>query len=135
MSALSDPPSIRPPGAPNRLPIEVVRRCTLRLPVVVAARLEAWCEMHPQQSRAALISSLLAAGLAEAERSLPGERGPGAEPPSGGRAPVYLPTGPFAEFHGLVSKHHLQLEQALDPASRDAPEMPYPAVGYQLGEE
>lgn len=49
------------------------------------------------------------------------------------RQPVYLPSGPFAEFHGLIHKHHLATERELaqddaaepkatDPYSLDAPE-------------
>lgn len=31
------------------------------------------------------------------------------------RQPVYLLTGPFSEFHRLVTQHHIAMESALDP--------------------
>lgn len=127
------PRSSPPPASPS--PRQVARRCTLRLPLAVAARLEAWCEMHPQRPRTELIAALIESGLAEAERSLPRERGPVVDQQADSRQPIYLLSGPFAEFHGLVNKHHLQLEQALDPGPRTVPEAPYPAVEYLLGEE
>lgn len=157
---MSDTPSLAAAARPGPAG---VRRCSLRLPLAVAARLEAWCEMHPQRSRSEWMATLLESGLTEAERSLavahrgPGERGKRGPDPAGEvmeRAPreegegggpipgaqpsVYLPSGPFAEFHGLVNKHHLQLEQARDAASRGAPaapEAPFPAVEYLLAEE
>ena len=148
---MSDTPSLDAAGRPGPA---VARRCSLRLPLAVAARLEAWCEMHPQRSRSEWMATLLESGLTEAERSLAGARGglgerePNAEgegiqgediePVPGAKASVYLLSGAFAEFHGLVSKHHLQLEQARDAASRGAPavpEMPFPAVEYLLAEE
>jgi hypothetical protein len=46
------------------------------------------------------------------------------------RQPIYLPSGPFAEFRGLVPKHHLALEREL---AGDEPEPPYPLDDYQLG--
>jgi hypothetical protein len=106
------------------------RRYSLRLPLALAARLAAWCELHPQRSRSELVAELLASGLVVAERSLAP-----AAPLVGSadtRQPVYLPAGPFAEFHGLVHKHHLQLERELD---HEAAGVPDPAVDYLLGEE
>ena len=106
-------------------------RSSLRLPLPLAARLAAWCELHPERSRGELVAELLEAGLEAAERSLP--RAPVAAPgPADDRQPVYLPTGAFAEFHGLVQKHHLQLEREHDHEGATAP---YPAVDYLLSEE
>ena len=110
-------------------------RQSLRLPLAVAARLAAWCELHPQRSRSDLVAELLEAGLAVAERSLRQEvsqMAPTVDGPADTRQPVYLPTGAFAEFHGLVQKHHLQLEREQD---HEAAAAPYPAVDYLLSEE
>jgi hypothetical protein len=107
-------------------------RYVLRLPVGVAARLAAWCELHPQRSRSELVAELLDAALATAEhapRTLPAApAGSTADP----RLSLYLPSGAFAEFHGLVQKHHLQLERERD---READDTPHPAVDYLLSEE
>jgi hypothetical protein len=108
------------------------RRIALTLPVPLAARLAAWCEMHPQRTRSQWLLDWLDAALVGAERSLPRLRGAVVDVHPDTRQPIYLLTGPFAEFHGLVNKHHLELEHELD---HEAPEAPYPAVEYLLGEE
>jgi len=46
------------------------------------------------------------------------------------RQPIYLPRGPFAEFHGLIYKHHTALERE---QAGDEPEPLYPLDDYQLG--
>ena len=45
---------------------------------------------------------------------------------------LYLPSGPFADIHGLRVKHHIQAEHEQD---HEAPEAPIPALDYQLSEE
>ena len=110
-------------------------RRSLRLPLGVAARLAAWCELHPQRSRGDLVAELLELGLTAAERSLPNEAhqtAPMGDGPGDTRQPVYLPTGAFAEFHGLVQKHHLELERERNHEDAAAT---YPAVDYLLSEE
>jgi hypothetical protein len=110
---------------------KVPARHSLRLPLGVAARLAAWCELHPQRSKSEWVAEMLEAGLAAAERSLP-QPVPAVDGPADARQPVYLPSGAFAEFHGLVQKHHLQLERERD---HEAAAAPYPAVDYLLSEE
>ncbi|MCF8155870.1 MAG: hypothetical protein K9K35_07685 [Rhodoferax sp.] len=85
----------------------------LRLPVALAARLEALCELHPETRRDQVFEDLLGLGLTELERhsSRTVEGGSDFEPDL--RAPVYLLSGPFAEFRDLVRKHHFALEQEL----------------------
>lgn len=88
----------------------------LRLPLHLASQLEALHDLHPQTSHAQLITDVLALGLAEVRRAR--ERTP--PEPMAPQAPdereaVYLLTGPFSAFHGLVCKHHLALEQELAP--------------------
>jgi len=108
------------------------RRHSLRLPVAVEARLAAWCEMHPEKTRSEHVAALLATALAEAERTLPKVKGGIVDRRADTQRPVYLLTGPFAEFRGLVNKHHLRIEHELN---HEAPEAPYPAEEYLLDEE
>lgn len=108
------------------------RRHSLRLPVAVEARLAAWCEMHPDKTCSEHVAELLAAALAQAERALPKVKGGIVDRRADTQRPVYLLTGPFAEFRGLVNKHHLRIEHELN---HEAPEAPYPAVEYLLDEE
>ena len=46
--------------------------------------------------------------------------------------PLYLPSGPFAELHGLRPQHHILAEHEQE---HEAPETPFPALDYQLSEE
>jgi hypothetical protein len=46
------------------------------------------------------------------------------------RQPVYLPTGPFAEFRGLTHKHHTAMAREL---AREEPGSLHSTVDYHLG--
>lgn len=104
-------------------------RCALRLPLPLAARLAAWCEMHPQRRRSEVIAELIEAGLAQAERAWAG----GSALVGGAdlAQPIYLPTGPFDGFRELVRKHHLRLEHDLDG---DEPAAQWPVIDYPIDE-
>lgn len=106
------------------------KRYAFRLPVALAARIEALCEMHPETSRSQLISDLLALGVAEVERTRGHQHSalPGAVTEM--TSPIYLLSGPFVEFHGLTRKHHLAMEHALD---RD--ETPSTVLNYSMGND
>ena len=85
-----------------------------QVPLALAARLEALFDMHPEKQRSQLMADLLALGLGQVERTRSGFTL--AEPLPDAHAPIYLLTGPFDAFHGLVHKHHLALERTLDEA-------------------
>jgi predicted DNA-binding protein len=119
--------------APREPDLRLVRkRYACRLPLELASRLEALCEMHPKKTRTQLMADLLRLGLAEVERasSAPAAAVAGFHPDT--RQPIYLLTGPFAEFHGLVHKHHLALDQGL---GKEDPQALYPVDDYMLGDE
>lgn len=102
-----------------------------RLPLELASRLEALCEMHPEKTRTQIMGDLIGLGLTEVERIGSGAAaGPAGFQPDK-RQPIYLLTGPFAEFHGLIRKHHLAMEQEL---ATDDPQASYPVDEYQLGD-
>jgi hypothetical protein len=105
----------------------------LSLPLALAARLAALGELHPHKTPEALLTDLVALGLSEIERQWPGrpEQSPDFHPDT--RLPVYLVTGPFAAFHGLMHKHHLALEQAQAQAKED-PQTNASPNDYSLGE-
>ena len=99
-----------------------------QVPLALAARLEALFDMHPEKQRSQLMADLLALGLDQVERTRSGLTLAEPEPLPDAHAPIYLLTGPFDAFHGLVHKHHLALERALDEA--DTP--PGSAQDYRL---
>lgn len=107
------------------------KRYSCRLPLELASRLEALCEMHPQKTRSQLMGDLLGLGLAEVERAWSGAAAGPAEFHPDTRQPIYLLTGPFAEFHGLIHKHHLAMEHEL---AKEDPQASYPVDEYMLGD-
>lgn len=107
------------------------KKYTVRLPLALASRLEALCEMHPLTTRSQLIGDLLGLGLAEVERARSGISDTPTVPPPAANPPIYLLTGPFSEFHHLTYKHHLALEHAL--SKEDAQDL-RPIDEYTLGD-
>lgn len=124
-------PADLPDTEPKRSLRLTRKRYACRLPLELASRLEALCEMHPGKTRAQLMSDLLGLGLAEVERAWSGREAgmAGFQPDT--RQPIYLPSGPFAEFHGLIHKHHLAMEHEL---AQDEPQVASPMDDYTLGE-
>lgn len=111
---------------PKKRPAQ--KRYTCQVPLVLAARLEALFEMHPETESSLLLADLLALGLAQVEltRSATPLEASAAQPtqptqPGLHHPAIYLLTGPFDAFHGLVQKHHLALEHMQDDT--DMPSM------------
>jgi hypothetical protein len=96
------------------------KRYSFRLPIRVAARFEALCEVHPQKTRTQIMGDLLTLGLAGAEQARPLATAGAADYHPDTRQPIYLMTGPFAEFHGLVRKHHRAMAHDL---AKDDPDI------------
>lgn len=91
------------------------KKYTFQLPLDVAARLEALCELHADTRRAQVLADVLALGLTQvAQAHAPPASAPAMEvsAPDTSQA-IYLLTGPFAEFHKLVRMHHLALEHEM----------------------
>jgi hypothetical protein len=107
------------------------KRYTCLLPLDLAARLEALFEMHPQTPRSKVIADLLHLGVAEVERTHAGEELAYPFAPRDNWQPIYLLSGPFAEFHKLSYKHHLALERAQNKEDSSEPNT---NAGYQLGD-
>ena len=118
------------PGAARSKPL-ARKRYACRLPLQLASRFEALREAYPGKTRNQLLEELLRLGLAEVDQAW-GASAAGADtvfhPDT--RQPIYLPTGPFAEFHSLVQKHHLALEHEF--ATADDPQAAYPVDDYAL---
>jgi predicted DNA-binding protein len=107
------------------------KRYSFRLPIELASRLEALFEMHPKQRRSHLVGDLLRLGLAEVERVQTAVVAGEAEFHPDKKQPIYLLTGPFAEFHGLTRKHHLAMEHEL---AKDDVEPSNSMGEYSLGD-
>lgn len=118
-------------GAPEGELRLALKRYGCRLPLRLACRLEALFEMHPDKTRSQLMADLLDLGLAGLERAHAGAQGGDTGSATDTRQAIYLLSGPFAEFHGLLHKHHLALEREL--ANEEAAPSPAADV-YTLGD-
>ena len=107
------------------------KRYSFRPELEVASRLDALCALHPRTARHRLLVELISLGLIEFERTrIPSNRDRTDFHSDPGRK-IYLPTGPFSEFRGLLHKHHLALEHEL--AKDDAQARPI-ENDYTLGD-
>lgn len=106
------------------------KRYVCRLPLELASRIEALHEAYPGKKRSQVLEELLRLGLTEVEHAWAGAAAADTAFHPDTRQPIYLPTGPFAEFHSLVQKHHLALEHEF--AKDDDPQASYPVDPYVL---
>lgn len=126
---MSKPTKLRAPGAARSKPL-ARKRYVCRLPLQLASRLEALREAYPGKKRSQVLEELLRLGLTEVEHAWAGAAAADTAFHPDTRQPIYLPTGPFAEFHSLVQKHHLALEHEF--ARVDDPQVAYPVDDYAL---
>ena len=117
-------------GARERSAGLSLKKYACRLPLALAARMEALCELHPQKTRSQIMADVLSLGLAAVAQDSTHTEPAGFRTDT--RQAVYLLTGPFAEFRGLTQKHHLAMEQA--QAKDEAPARG-PANSYGLVDE
>jgi hypothetical protein len=88
------------------------KQYSFRLPVHVAAKLAALEEIYPTKTRTQLVGDLLAAAIAEIERSLPTRAGPlwTTDPEVG---ELYVAEGVGVRYRELANKHHDAIEREL----------------------
>ena len=96
-------------GAPDNSRL-TKKQQSFRLPVHVAAKIEALCELYPTKSRTEIVGDLLAAALDEVIQHLPYELGrkTGHYPEIG---VTFEAVGPAREFRSFANKHYRQLER------------------------
>ncbi|OMG54702.1 hypothetical protein BJN45_05690 [Azonexus hydrophilus] len=101
------------------------KQFSFRLPIHVAAKIAALCEMYPQKSRTQIIADLLTSALDELEQNLPEAIGHPLPPEEEhherfvaehlGEAyePLFYLGGPRGTFRSLANKHFFELEGEL----------------------
>jgi hypothetical protein len=105
-------------GAPDNSRL-TAKQYSFRLPVHVAAKLAALCELYPNKSRTEIVGDLLSAAIDDVEKALPSYEG---EPV--GRHPqtdemLYSVYGPAVQFRALADEHYQALEKELgNPSPR-----------------
>jgi hypothetical protein len=89
------------------------RQYSFRLPVHVAAKIEALCEMYSTRTRTEIVGDLLASALQEVETSFPTVKGRkfGEDPDTG--ETVYEDLGPTARFRKIANRYYVEIEKEL----------------------
>ena len=102
------------------------KQYSFRLPVHVAAKLAAFCELYPRKSRTEIVGDLLAAAIEEAAEALPFEvveTDDAYERSQGNAHEVY---GLREDFRRCANKHYQELEKEL---GTEKPDLIYKGYG------
>lgn len=87
------------------------KQFSIRLPVHVAARISALCDMYPSKTKTDIISDLLASALDHIEETLPMYKDQ--IPMEIDGKEVYANIGPRVNFHHLSNTYYRELETEL----------------------
>jgi len=97
-------------GAPEP-PRLAPKQFSIRLPMLVSAKISALCEMYPKKTKTEIIGDLLTAALDQLERDYPFEQGSHVfDDPETGEA-IYEDIGQGAYFRRLTEKHLRGIEK------------------------
>ena len=98
-------------GAPDNSRL-TRKQQSFRLPVQVAAKIDALCDLYPNKTKTEIVADLLSSALDEVIVNLPSQRGEQVgEHPDYGR--VFAVYGPAADFQRYANKHYKELEREL----------------------
>lgn len=97
------------------------KQFSFRLPVHIAAKIAALCEIYPQKNRTQIVADLLTTALDDLEKSLPECAGERVEEDmedhiaqeTGITEAVYYMGGIRARFHRVANEHYRELEKEL----------------------
>ncbi|GAA4028608.1 hypothetical protein [Actimicrobium antarcticum] len=90
------------------------KQVSFRLPVHVAAKIAALCDLYPTKTRTQIVGDLLSSALGDVEKALPafkGERWGSATDDNGG--PLFMTVGPMADFRHRTNVHYVAFEKEL----------------------
>lgn len=95
------------------------RQTSLRLPIQVAAKISALCEMYPRKTKTEVIGDLLATALDQFADGLGSVKGKyhGIHPDT--QEKIYEEVGPKARFAELTNKYLKELEAELEARAKD----------------
>lgn len=97
------------------------KQLSFRLPVHVAARVAALCEMYPNRSRTQIVGDLLASALDEMQRQFPEVQGRFFVRDDETGIDMYEDIGPGSRFRALAHKHYKELEAELGEGGPPSP--------------
>lgn len=89
------------------------KQYSFRLPVHVAAKIAALCDMYPQKVRTEIVGDLLSTAIDDLISGMPFVEGKalGIDPES--RAEIFEDVGPRSQFWKLADKHYKELEREM----------------------
>lgn len=97
------------------------KQLSFRLPVHVAARIAALCEMYPSRSRTQIVADLLSSALDEMQHEFPAVQGRFVLKDEETGADMHEDVGPVSRFHALAHKHYKELEAELGTEGPPSP--------------
>lgn len=101
------------------------KQFSFRLPVHIAAKISALCEIYPQKNRTQIVADLLAAALDDLEKNLPEEKGSALDPVEQAierqiaehngeeYEDLYSMAGARGRFRDTANRHFKELEKEL----------------------
>ena len=89
------------------------KQYSFRLPVHVAAKLAALEEMYPTKSRTQLVGDLLAAAIADVEKSFSSVSGASVGVHPDTHEELFEEVGPITAYHKKANKHYAEIEKDL----------------------
>lgn len=90
------------------------KQLSIRLPIHVAAKISALCDMYPRKTKTEIIGDLLSTALDQLGNALPSHHGReiGNHPDTD--EPIYETIGPWAQFRSLTDKYLKELESEIE---------------------
>lgn len=104
------------------------KQFSFRLPVHIAAKIAALCEIYPQKNRTQIVADLLTAAIDDLEKHLPEGVGEPVEErwseeigrQLGEKEPLFYLGGTRGKFRGSANRHYFELEKELGNESLEA---------------
>ena len=108
-------------AAPDRSKL-TPKQISLRLPILVAAKISALCDLYPRENKTHIIGDLLATALDQLEDGMPSIQGDIVSDDI--RGTIYEDVGIKSRFHNLTIKYLRELEKEVgvkEPLSLASP--------------
>ncbi|HJW54156.1 MAG TPA: hypothetical protein VJ577_02690 [Burkholderiaceae bacterium] len=100
-------------GAPDNTHL-TAKQSSFRLPVHVAAKISALCDLYPNKTRTQIVGDLLSAALMDVEKALPSYQGPACHGMVDDQGvELFFAVGPAAQFRERTNHHYKELEKEL----------------------
>ncbi|MGA2466207.1 MAG: hypothetical protein ABSH06_17880 [Thermodesulfobacteriota bacterium] len=107
------------------------KQMSIRLPILVAAKVSALCELYPRTSKSQIIGDLLATALDHVEAAMPSKKGKYVHTKEIGREseeePLYEDVGLKGRFRTLTEKYLRGLEK--EAGIKEPLDVPFAYVG------